>query len=349
MENVSPMTSRQHGAPTSLHANGMMSPGLPARSRLQQTAGKMPSASIGTDAGESSARPKPKQPFLKRGAGVHKRINPAQQRRYMPKGGFVLQAEQQDDAHSKPPQAMADSRPNRLGKQALAAGFSPCQAISAEADKPASASRDPWDTAPAGVGTRLMQQQSALLQQQADELPHRPQGASSLGALKQQGSRTHAVCDRGTAGQHSDYAAHEGQQPVLQELHAPVTRTCSKLHLWLPCLSCRCRNTDDQADRTYGGVCGSTDSVKLECPGHKHLLPAEEGDLAELASDTAMVQIWGRKGCQAQAFPGGRSRLLSAPQLTCLGHMHVLPVQQAISPSPVQQQTVHLSKQLPKQ
>ena len=235
MENVSPMNSRQHDATILLHANGMMSPGLPARGRLQQTAGKVPPPS--TEAGEPAARPKPKQPFLKRGAGVHKRINPAQQRRYVPKGGFVLQTEQQDDAHSKPPQAMADSRSNRLGKQPQTVDFLPCQTISADAAKPASASRESWDTAPASMGSRLMQQQSALLQQQADKRQHRPQGGSSFGVLQQQRSHTHAVCDRGTAGQHSDYVALEGQHSLLlQELHASVTRCCSNLHLWLCCL-----------------------------------------------------------------------------------------------------------------
>ncbi len=238
MENLSPRNSRQHFAPTSLHANGMMSPGLPARSRLLQTAGNVP-ASIGTEAAEPAARPKPKQPFLKRGAGVHKRINPAQQRRYVPKGGFVLQAEQQDEALSKPPQAMADSGPDRLGKRAQTVDILPCQAISAEAAKPASASRESSDTAPASVSTRLMQQQSALLQQQADKPQHRPQGGSSLGVLKQQGSHTQAVGDRNTAGQHSDHVAHEGQHSLcLQELHVLVTRCCSKLRLWLSCLSC---------------------------------------------------------------------------------------------------------------
>ena len=206
---MSPMSRRQHDAPSSLHANGMMSPGLPAHGRPQQTAGKVLPTS--TEAGEPAARPKPRQPFLKRGAGVHKRINPAQQRRYVPKGGFVLQAEQQDDARSKPPQARADSRPDRLGTQAQTADLLSRQAISAEAAKPGSASRDPWDTAPASVGTRLMQQQSALLQQQAQ---HRPHGASSLGVLQQQGSHTHAVCDRGTASQHSDFVAHKGQHSL---------------------------------------------------------------------------------------------------------------------------------------
>ena len=59
-------------------------------------------------------------------------------------------------------------------------------------------------------------------------------------------------------------------------------------------------------------IVGSVD--RLTPSGHKHLLPAEEGDLAELASDTAMVQIWGQKSCQAQVFPGGHSQVLSALQ-----------------------------------
>ena len=172
------------------------------------------------EAGEPAARPKPKQPFLKRGSGMHKRINPAQQRRYVPKGGFVLQAEQQDDAHSKPPQAMEDSRPDRLGKLAQTADLLPSQAISGRAAKPASASSDPWDTAPASVGMRLMQQQSASLQQQADKHQHRLQGASSLRELQQQGGHTHAVRDRGTAGQQSDYVGHEGQ-------HSLCCRNCT--------------------------------------------------------------------------------------------------------------------------
>lgn len=65
------------------------------------------------------------------------------------------------------------------------------------------------------------------------------------------------------------------------------------------------RQVTKQAE-PHCGVCGSTNTL-LDCPAYKHMLLAE-GELAELASDTAMVQIWGQKGCQAQVFPGGHSK-----------------------------------------